>query len=183
LGLDLLRGAATVQSIPSSRRRFLLRLALSSVQSALFNAVVADRLRDGLLHTVLRGDVMQVASTGGQFIVEDAQAEQIRLDRREIVPTGPMFGPKMRQPSETPAEREDRVLATWDLTRDNFAMFPQLTSGTRRPAIIWPESLRIASEAAGLRVEFQLPSGAYATTVLRELMKADDERSHAPPEH
>jgi len=173
LGLELLRGTRRPASIPHSRRRFLLRLALSAVQSALFNAVLAERIRDGLLHTVLGGDVMQVATSGGKFVVNDAVAEQTRFDGRETLITGPMFGPEMIAPAEQVAEREARVLDAWQLSAEVFSRFSNLTAGTRRPLLVWPDELTIEPVASDLRVGFRLPSGAYATSLLREIMKAD----------
>ena len=85
LGLALLRGTKTPGSIPYSRRKFLLRLSLSAVQSALFNLALADRLQRALLHTVEPGDVMQVTESGGPFVVEESllAAEQARFDGGE----------------------------------------------------------------------------------------------------
>jgi tRNA pseudouridine13 synthase len=172
LGLELLRGQKQPRDIPAPRRSFLLRMALSAVQSALFNDVLAQRLRDGLFSTVLAGDVMQVAASGGPFVVSDAAAEQRRFDARETVLTGPMFGPEMRSPRDEPAGREARVLAAWGLALDDFSRYSKLTAGTRRPLVVWPGELRVASEPEGLRFEFTLPSGVYATTLLREFLKS-----------
>jgi tRNA pseudouridine13 synthase len=173
LGLAILRGQKQPRDIPASRRTFLLRMSLSSVQSALFNDVLAERLRDGLFSTVLPGDVMQVAASGGPFVVSDAAVEQRRFDARETVLSGPMFGPQMKPPTGEPATREARALTAWELAPDDFLRYPKLTAGTRRPLVVWPGELRITSEPDGLRFEFTLPSGVYATTLLREFLKAD----------
>jgi tRNA pseudouridine13 synthase len=172
LGLDLLSGKASPRSIPASRRRFLLRMALSAVQSALFNSLLAARLETGRLHTVLAGDVMQVTASGGQFVVEDEATEQTRFDARETVVTGPIFGPNMRAPRGAADESERAVLAEWNLSTADFTRIPKLTSGTRRPLIVWPANLKVHAEEAVLRVEFELSSGSYATSLLREFMKS-----------
>jgi tRNA pseudouridine13 synthase len=171
LGLDLLQGTKKPGDIPRARRKFLLKLALSSVQAALFNQALAARMADRLLDRVLAGDVMQVAATGGPFVVEDPEREQPRLDAREIILTGPMFGPKMKAPGGEPAEREARLLAAAGLTLESFAEYANLTSGTRRPYVFWPEDLALRVEPEGLRVDVSLPAGAYATVLLRELQK------------
>lgn len=171
LGLDLLTGRRAPRDLPGARRRFLLKLSLSAVQSELFNQALAERLRDGLPHTVQHGDVMQVVASGGLFVVEDRMIEQRRFDARETSITGPMFGPKMKQPSGIPAEREARILTQSGLTMDHFAQYPSLLPGTRRPYLIWPSDLHVAQEADGLRFRFTLPSGVYATTLLREFRK------------
>jgi tRNA pseudouridine13 synthase len=175
LGMDLLRGKASPRSIPAPRRRFLLRMSLSAVQSALFNEVLAARLAKGCLHTVLDGDVMQVAASGGQFVVDDQAAEQQRFAARETVVTGPIIGPKMIAPRGDAYELERAVFAAWDLSAEDFHRFPKLTSGTRRPLIVWPGNLCIQAEDTDLRVDFELTSGSYATSLLREFMKTPEE--------
>ena len=171
LGFDLLRGAMTPRDLRGGNTRFLLRLALSAVQSHLFNEALADRLLDGLVHRVLPGDVMEVVATGGKFVAGDAHGEQLRFDRREVVTTGPMFGPKMKSPTGEPAEREARLLERHGLHSAAFLRFRKLTSGTRRAYLIRPEELLVNSEPQGLRFRFSLPAGAYATTLLRELQQ------------
>lgn len=176
-GMELLSGRKTPRSLPGARRKFLLRLMLSSVQSQLFNNVLESRLRDGLLHQVLDGDVMQVVASGGSFVVEDATTDQGRFDEREIVITGPIFGGKMRQPTGVVAEREAQILTDFGLTLEDFDRFKKLLSGTRRPFLIWPDDLAVTEVEQGLQFTFTLPSGVYATTLLREFMKTDADRS------
>ncbi len=174
LGLSLLSETASSRERPRPNRRFLHRLALSAAQSWLFNQVLAERLRDGMLDRVLLGDVMQVRESGGLFVVQDVAAEQRRFAVRETVVTGPMFGPKMKPTDGEPAAREQRVLDAAQLTPDAFRRFGHLTDGTRRPMLIWPDDLQVNSTPEGLLFEFSLPSGAYATVLLREFMKRDD---------
>lgn len=166
LGLAILSGRS------GDRRpdRVLRRLALSAVQSALFNRLLASRLESGQLHTVEVGDVMQVIASGGAFVVEDLAREQDRFDRLETVTTGPMFGPKMLRASGAPGQREETALAESGLEMESFAEQGKLLLGTRRPNLIRPEALEIEGEGEDVWVRFGLPSGAYATVVLREIM-------------
>ncbi|MFN7768368.1 MAG: tRNA pseudouridine(13) synthase TruD [Planctomycetaceae bacterium] len=171
LGWDLLRGTKGPHDIPRARRKFLHRLALSSVQSALFNVWLSDRLGTGRLHQLQVGDVMQVTASGGPFVVEDLDREQPRYAAHETVLAGPIFGPKMKEAQGAARADEDRLLDRAGLTRDSFLRYPHLTSGTRRPALVWPTDLAIEEiEASSLRVRFTLPTGCYATVLLRELM-------------
>jgi len=169
LGYDLLRGVRRPRDLPPSRRRFLLSLSLSAVQSELFNAALAERIRDGVLRTVLAGDVMLVVATGGRFVVEDVDREQSRFTAGETVISGPLFGPAMLEPGGEPAERENRVLQTRGLDRPAFEQFAKLTAGTRRALLVRPDELSLTTEPDGLRVRCVLPSGVYATSLLREL--------------
>ncbi len=167
LGLALLRD----ESMPRPRNRFLLRLALSAAQGALFNHYLAQRLRDGLLRQVLTGDVMAKWPVGGLFLAADVAREQARLDAREIVPTGPIFGRKMFAAAQAAAAREAAALAEAQLTSETFFRFGKLLRGTRRHAIIYPEDLAANIDADGARLRFVLPAGSYATVLLREIMK------------
>ncbi len=172
--MDLLTGRKKSRDIPGAQRRFLLRLSLSAVQSDLFNRALARRLTDGLLNKVLQGDVMEVVASGGKFIAEDVAAEQPRYDAGEIAVTGPMYGLKMREPTGAPAQREASLLEKSGLGPEHFAKYLNLMTGTRRAYVIRPGDLTVNQDPAGLRFEFTLPSGVYATTLLREFMKSEE---------
>ena len=171
LGFDLLKGEKVPEDIHPARRRFLLKLALSAAQSVLFNQALAARLLAGTLHQVILGDVLQVAASGGVFVCEDVAADQPRFESREVLPTGPLFGPKMKLASGTVAESEALLLQHAGLTMEHFNLYKELTSGTRRPYLILPGDLEVQQETEGLRFRFTLPSGSYATILLREFQK------------
>jgi tRNA pseudouridine13 synthase len=141
------------------------------VQSWLFNQCLADRITAGDVARVIPGDVLQVCASGGLFVCEEAEIDQQRLDAGEVAATGPMFGPKMKLPLGEPLQREQSVLQRSQVSLDAFARFPKLTSGTRRPYLARPEALTIREEPEGLRFEFALPAGTYATELLREFVK------------
>ena len=170
-GIDLLQGRLRTEDLPPRRRRFLLRFSLSAAQSLLFNAALKNRLSDDLLWTVLPGDVMQVTESGGIFVAEDVLREQERFEVRETVVTGPIFGPKMRQPQGDVAARERELLDEFAVDDDAFRRFSRLTRGTRRPYVVWPEDLSITPQEGGLQFRFKLPAGTYATTLLREFLR------------
>lgn len=171
LGFALLRGEKTTRDIPTSKRKFLLRLALSAAQSELFNLALAERMNRGKIRTVLAGDVMRKTDTGGLFVATDVVTEQSRLDAGETHITGPLFGPKMPQPQGVPAEWEAELLKSANLPGDAFERYPKLTAGTRRPYLIAVPDLAVTEEEEGLRFTFTLSAGAYATVLLREIVK------------
>ncbi len=175
LGFDLLKGEKTPSSIPYNKRRFLLRLALSAAQSYLFNQMLDFRVGAEIFKSVILGDVMQVTASGGLFTVEDLLiiTEQFRFEDYETVITGPMYGPKMKVAYGVPAAWEAELLDSHGLSIDDFKKYDNLTPGTRRPYRARPQDVSINSEPDGLRLGFSLPSGVYATTLLRELMKTE----------
>ncbi|MBX9679816.1 MAG: tRNA pseudouridine(13) synthase TruD [Gemmataceae bacterium] len=174
LGLGMLKG--TQKPI---RNPFLKKLALSAGQSALFNRHLAQRMRDGLLTTVIPGDVMAKTPFGGMFAADDVAAEQARMDRQEIVTAGPIFGRKMFPANGVAAEREAASMEAMGLTRESFGGFGKLMQGTRRHDRVFVADLAVEREEHGLRLSFSLPAGSYATVLLREFTKSeisDDDR-------
>lgn len=177
LGMGLLRGEPT-----KVRNPFLRKLALSAAQSLLFNDYLARRMADGLLRTVLPGDVMAKWPAGGMFTAEDVPVEQARFDRREIVSAGPMFGRKTFPAKGVAAEREAAVLEAAGLSKPSFDGFGKLVLGTRRHNLVYVEDLTAVREPDGLRLTFTLPAGSYATVLLREVMKTEVADEGGPPE-
>ena len=135
----------------------------------MFNIVVSRRIESGTVDRVQAGDVVMFRDRRTHFTVEDAGAEQQRLDAGELVITGPIFGKKMSKPTGPTAELEREVFEMFGLPDDAFGRYPKLTMGTRRPLLRWPEQLEWQFVPEGLRLQFSLNSGTYATVLLREL--------------
>ena len=168
LGFDLLHGRFTGRVNP-----FLRKLALSAAQSALFNDYLARRMSDSLLRTVLPGDVLGKWPAGGMFVSTEPHVDQPRLDAREVVPAGPMFGAKTFGAAGVAAEREALVLGAAGLTPESFRGFGSLIQGTRRHNFVYVDDLACDANAEGLRLTFTLPAGSYATVLVRELMHSE----------
>ncbi len=166
------KGRALLRGEQRSDRR-MDRFFISALQSELFNAWLVARMTDGLYARVLDGDVLHKVG-GGMFTCEDAAVDEPRLLAGELVVTGPMFGTKMRAPTGAAAEREQAILAAAGLTREDFAKVAQIAEGTRRDASIAVRESAIRTlDDASLEISFALPAGAYATAVMREVMKSE----------
>jgi tRNA pseudouridine13 synthase len=169
-GDNAARGRAIVMGEKPPRDRKVARLLVSSLQSELFNQWLVARIADGLYARVLAGDVLHKVG-GGMFTCEDAATDEARLGAGELVVTGPMFGAAMRSATGEAGAREDALLGGAGLTRDSFASVKQIAEGTRRDASIQIGEAGVAAIDGTLEVRFTLPGGAYATAVMRELMK------------
>jgi tRNA pseudouridine13 synthase len=106
------------------------------------------------------------------FVAENLECEQVRLDARETVPAGPMYGRKTFAAASLAAEREAVVLAEAGLSRAAFTGFGKLLEGTRRHNLVYVDDLDAVCEETGVRFTFTLPAGSYATVLLRELTKS-----------
>nr|WP_255216373.1 tRNA pseudouridine(13) synthase TruD [Pseudenhygromyxa sp. WMMC2535] len=181
-GANLDNGLAALRGKSRGRRPKTADLIVSAGQSALFNLYLCTRAERGQLRTVLPGDVLQKRETGGLFVSEDPATDQRRLDAGELVITGPMVGSKTRAPGpDTPAETLEReLLAAANIEPARLAKLGKRVPGTRRPLLIWPvldgppELAPPPDDAPelgpGVALRFCLPSGSYATVLLREIM-------------
>ena len=183
-GDNAARGRALVTGErPLGRDRRLDRLMISALQSQLFNDWLTARIGDGLYRAVLAGDVLHKRG-GGMFVCDDPATDQARLAAGELVVTGPMFGDRMRLPGNaSPAlAREAEVLARAAIPREAFSSVRALAEGTRRDAAVEVAGATVtAVDGSTFEVAFALPGGAYATAVMREVMK-DAQPVDADPE-
>jgi len=161
-GLEILKGQRKVPN------KWLRQFLLSSFQSHLFNYYIVKRIEAGLLDTLMQGDLAKKHDTGGMFVVEDKATEQERFDNKEICFTGPMFGKKMTPAKEEALEFEKSIMEENGVSTEEFKQVK--VNGTRRTGIILPE-IESYKEDDGIRIKFNLPKGAFATIVLREIMK------------
>lgn len=172
-------GAAILARDPAAARagrdRFLRRLALSALQSELFNRCLAARIADGLFAQALPGDVMKKRETGGLFVCEDPQTDGARVASGEIDPAGPLPGHALFAARGAALAREEAVLASAGVDPRSFAAGGGEMEGARRPYRVAVPDLEAASAGDVLTLRFSLPRGSYALAVLREVMKAPAE--------
>jgi len=154
------------------RGRFERKLLVSVLQAMLFNDVLANRMRDGLFETAVAGDLLRKEETGGLFVTADLDEAQSRTVAWEVSPTGPMFGDKMRWPEAEALAREEAVLSRWELQKTDLRRFAKYGEGTRRVLRVRPAEVDLTREQDALRLRFVLPKGAFATMVLRELLRS-----------
>lgn len=167
------------------RDRRLLRLLWSSVQSAIFNAVLEARVSDDTWTLPLEGDLLKVRRSGGLFVCSDVQTDRQRADTGDVCPTGPIVGVRMRWPEAAPLELERQIVARVLGEGADLSRTRSLGEGSRRALRVWVDDLRweIVKPTEGhetssetttcVRVYFVLPKGAYATTVLGAALTID----------
>lgn len=151
-------------------------LLVSAWQSALFNEVLAARMPR--IDTILKGDMAMKHDNGACFSVEDAAVEQPRCERFEISPTGPLLGSRMTALTDQAGAIENPFIEQAALNEDDLRRLKNFGArGGRRALRFQPRDVRIASgkDSRGeyLELAFELDSGCYATTLLREITKTD----------
>ncbi len=150
-------------------------LALSAARSWLFNGVLAERVRDASWGRGLPGDVMQLDGRRALFRIDEPDAEtERRCAAGDIHPTGPLPGrdaPSAVVPGGKTARLEEECLgrhAGWvpGLVRQGL-------ESDRRALRVMPRELAWEWDGDALELSFFLTAGAFATALLRELVRAD----------
>lgn len=154
----------------------LRKLYVSSVQSELFNRVLARRI--AAIDRLQDGDIAWKHRNGASFLVEDAALEQPRCDAFEISPTGPLPGRRTTEAQGEPGRLEEELMHEAGLTREQMRIRDGTKlDGARRPLRVPPADATIDAgqddRGPFLHLSFALPPGAYATNVTREICKTD----------
>jgi tRNA pseudouridine13 synthase len=165
-----LRWAARCEPLRGHNARFRESLYASVLQSEVFNVYAAWRLADP--RPLLAGEVVRLRGSRSVFVVDDPAAEVHRLHSGDISLTGPMFGPKTRQPAGEAAAHEARCVEALGLAADALEFVARRGEGTRRDLCVALGDTGVEVDGPSrLVVTFTLPSGSYATQVVRELTR------------
>jgi tRNA pseudouridine13 synthase len=156
---------------------------VSALQSAVFNRVLDWRIEQGLFNQFIEGDLAFKHDSRGVFNVTAEELAKPELAQRlaamEVSPSGPLWGRGLMTPApgSMPAEMEKRALTVLGVTEELLTASKRSSEGARRPlrTILKNPEIDAGLDEHGqfIRVAFDLPRGAYATVVLREIMKND----------
>lgn len=160
------------REVRDRKRRGLL---LSAARAAIFNAVLAERVRDGTWCQALVGDVLMLDGRGSHFqVVEVDDILQARTCAAELHPTGPLWGKGETRARATVAELEQAVARR----------FPGFVPGLERAGLnqerralrVLPRGLvwQWLDGGDALELRFSLPRGCYATALLSDVLSCVD---------
>ncbi len=169
--------------------RPLLAFWSSALQSGIFNRVLDRRIEEGMLDEVRVGDVALRHDSRRQFIchAEQFEAEDFPEDVASfrISATGPMWGRHMLRPFGTTMDDELSALEAFECGIEELESSQFIERGTRRPLRVPVTNVEIDSgvdnSGSYIRTAFDLPRGAYATVLLRELISGVDPSPGAEP--
>ena len=168
-----------VETFPSN----LQRLFVNAAQSYAFNRMLSERLERGLpFHEPVAGDVVWFAESdapegvarpdpGREQRVTESRVDVMarHCERGRAFVTAPLVGTETEFAEGEPGEIERSVLDELGLESADFDLPGEFDSqGTRRAVLLRPD---LTVEYDPLAFEFSLPSGSYATVVLREYLK------------
>jgi tRNA pseudouridine13 synthase len=142
--------------------------ALSAARAAIFNAVLAQRVQDGTWNRLLPGEIVNLDGSGSVFVADTVDAAlEDRCARLDIHPTGPMWG-GAASATGAAAAIEEQVAARHQVLAKGLneaRLQPE-----RRALRIRVDALEWAIDGDGVRLQFRLLRGAFATAVLHEVI-------------
>lgn len=152
-GNNLLRAQELLSAHARSWRDRKNQFAVSAARAWLFNVVLADRVATGDWDKTVAGDPL-------------------------ALPTGPLWGRGRSPASDALLQREQQLLVP-------YAGFCEKLEHVglqqeRRPLQLQLQDAAARWEERDLVVEFGLPPGTYATSVLRELLRLENLQNHNP---
>jgi tRNA pseudouridine13 synthase len=163
----------------------LLMMFVHAYQSYIFNRILSRRIEKGLLDSVpLIGDIVLPMDKNGlpdhkKWIdVTEDNIDKIgkRIKENKAAISGLVLGSDVRFAKGEPGEIEKRVVEEERGLPEDF-IIPQMrelsSKGIRRELVSPFSDFSYDIGKDGLRTQFSLQKGCYATALLREFMKSD----------
>ena len=171
---NLTKGVALIKGELKERQRHKKGLYISAVRSWCFNHLLSERLGQEHWQQVQPGDALMLNGSRSCFVADqeqDVAQLQQRLEQCDLHLTGPMWG-RGQPMAEGEARLWERMqLAPWQEVLDGLENLG--LNQERRSLRLMPEGLELIQESEQQWViEFALPAGSFATSVLRELCHA-----------
>jgi tRNA pseudouridine13 synthase len=153
--------------------RALRGILISAARSLIFNACVAQRVESGTWDTVLDGEVFGFADNHSLVLPAKLRGDEAeRVSKGTLELTAPLWGGgellsqgDVRALEQQVADRHREIIA--GLAQFNLQQ-------QRRVMRLRPQNAELSWQSnSTLWLKFELPTGTYATTVLRELVDLD----------
>ncbi len=162
----------------------LLRMFVHAYQAYLFNRILSERIRRRLpINEAVAGDIVipqgkhGLPDTKRMIFVTEANIGKVNVQCRKgrAYPTAPLFGMEGAIATGEMGDIEHRIIEREGIDEENFHIpeMPKLSAyGTRRALISHADDLTITVLDNMVDFSFSLKKGCYATSLLREFMKA-----------
>ena len=161
-------------------------LCLSAARSYLFNLLLSERVKQDNWTHYLAGDVLMLSGSRSQFSLHEDDADWVkssvadelkkevslieqRLSDADIHVSGTLCGLGESPLSATALELETAVFRSEQVLVDGLCR--QGVEQARRPLRAMPKQLKWQFKSEKLQLSFVLPTGSYATVLLRELVE------------
>ena len=164
-GSNLDRAKVLILDNKKIKSRHFRWMYYSAARSFLFNHILSARVAAQTWNRPIDGDLMMLARTHSIFAIDMVDAEiSRRIDEHDIFPAAPLWGKGKELLTKDALSLQTTTLEPW---RDWCqALKAHGLQRLYRSMVLLPENLQWDHN----EISFSLATGAYATTVLRELM-------------
>lgn len=167
------------------------RMFVHAFQSYIFNRIICARIKAGIpLNQAIEGDI--VCFKNNDSLPDSSRIQRVNavnldgmnnlIKRGRAFVTAPLFGYETEMASGIPGEMEAAIIDELKLKPEDFRLqeIPTMSSRGQRREILLNVQPQFEIQDDELNegkqkvmVDFSLPKGSYATTVLREYMKVE----------
>jgi tRNA pseudouridine13 synthase len=153
--------------------RFKRGMYISAARSYLFNHVISQRISDDLQSKPMLGDCVQFVANRSFFPLPDLSDQTMqRLASREVCLTAPLWGAGELTSTDDAQQYELSSLASFTELQNGLAK--EGLKQERRPLLLVPEQFDAEwLDDNTVKIAFYLPSGCYATSIIRELIEGN----------
>jgi len=146
---------------------------LSAARSFLFNSIIDKRIEQGTFNQLVSGDACMLANSQSVFKVPVVNKELTqRLDKHEIDITASMWGAGELMTTDDALILEQNIGEQYDEFCQGLVRLG--LKQERRKIRLVPSNTNFTLAGDYVKLEFCLPAGSYATTVLKELVNYND---------
>ena len=168
----------------------LLKMFVHAYQSYIFNLVLSKRIKEGLpINRAVVGDVVIPLDASGLPLRKDVshvgkgnlERVNFQIKRGRALVAGPLFGIEVGPSEGKIGEIEKKIIDSEKIKPSTFVS-PKIrklsSKGLYREILCPLKSIEHEVSDDTYTLEFQLLKGAYATSLLREMMKVTDMRAY-----
>lgn len=167
-GSNLLHAKSILLENKKIKNRHLCGIYYSAARSFLFNQIVSYRVGDGTWNQPLPGDLMMLSGTHSVFQLDAIDFQIIqRTKEHDLSPSAVLWGLGRDKLTKDALQSQNIAIARWQDWC--IALEQHQLQRSYRSMVLVPNDLQFQDNI----FRFTLPSGTYATAVLRELIRED----------
>ena len=164
-GSNLQRAQEVLLENKKIKNRHLRGIYYSAARSFLFNQIVSLRVGEKNWRLPVEGDLMMLAGSHSVFQTDTIDEELLkRVTEHDVFPAAPLWGVGKELLTKAALQIQHNAIEPWH--QWCVALEAHGLQKSYRSMVLLPENLRFNENV----FTFSLPTGAFATTVLRELL-------------
>ena len=146
---------------------------LSAARSLIFNQIISERIKQQNFDTLLNGDVLMLSGTQSVFLANDIdESLKARHLSHDLDITAPMWGAGELMTTADALALEQDIAKHQQVFCEGLPRFGLKQERRRIRLVVKEPKIELKNDIVTL--SFFLPAGAYATTIMRELLNYTD---------